>query len=84
MSTIAMALKWIKKEGRWMGWQNKAKRIAFASTVYHIWATRNKQIFEDVVSDKEDIIHKIKSHVHRVMFVLYPDVLSLFETLAIT
>ncbi|GFP82681.1 putative ribonuclease h protein at1g65750 [Phtheirospermum japonicum] len=42
MTTIASALKWIKKEGRGTTWHGKAKRMALASTVYHIWIARNR------------------------------------------
>ncbi|KAK4342218.1 hypothetical protein RND71_038034 [Anisodus tanguticus] len=57
MSTIDSALKFIRKEGRGSGWQAKAKRIALASTIYHIWTERNKeftqQIFETLTQDTQ-------------------------------
>lgn len=46
MSTIAIFLKWIKKEARGTSWRSEAKRIALMSTVYYLWLTRNRKIFE--------------------------------------
>lgn len=83
-TTIASSLKWLKKEARGTGWQSRAKRMAFASTVYHIWATRNRLIFEDTRTTVDELIFTIKTNVYKAMFTLYPSVLIEFERLAVT
>lgn len=45
MSTLASALKWLKKEARGSPWQSKAKRVALACTVYYIRSALNRLIF---------------------------------------
>ena len=45
MSTIASALKWIKKEGWGTSWRSKMKRIALAYSVFQIWNAWNRMIF---------------------------------------
>ncbi|XP_022860943.1 uncharacterized protein LOC111381398 [Olea europaea var. sylvestris] len=82
MSTLAIALKWMKKENRGTSWLTKTKRVALASTVYYIWLTRNRKIFEDLPADLDSIARRIKTHVYKVMFTLYPDILILYESLA--
>ncbi|KAI3458729.1 hypothetical protein Pfo_015392, partial [Paulownia fortunei] len=83
MSNINSALKWIKKEAGGTLWHNKAKKIALACTVYQIWTTRNRKIFEDIPPIISSIVHKIKTFVYKLLFTLYPYVLNLFEDLAI-
>lgn len=83
MSTIPSALKWIKKEGHGTSWQCKAKKIALASTVYHIWTARNRLIFEDLRPNPDSIVIRIKTQVYKVMFSLYPHVLNHYESLAL-
>ncbi|XP_022855080.1 uncharacterized protein LOC111376355, partial [Olea europaea var. sylvestris] len=82
MTTLAMALKWLKKEARGTSWLSKAKRVALATKVYYIWLTRNRKLFEDLSYDLDSIVRRIKTHVYKVMFTLYPDVLILYESLA--
>ncbi|XP_022870493.1 uncharacterized protein LOC111389759 [Olea europaea var. sylvestris] len=60
-----------------------AKRVAFSSTVYYIWLMRKRKIFEDLSPDLDSIVRLIKTHVYKVMFTLYPDVLIHFESLAV-
>ena len=64
-------------------WFSKFKRIAFSSTVYHIWTARNRFIFEGLPAIAECIIHRIKTSVYRAMFALYPQALVQLEALAI-
>ncbi|KAL3628266.1 hypothetical protein CASFOL_027312 [Castilleja foliolosa] len=73
MTTLASALKWIKKEARGTSTLSKAKRIALASTVYHIWNARNRMCFEDEVPNLVGYCVKIKSHVYSVIYTLYPN-----------
>lgn len=42
MSTTSSTLKWIKNEGRRTTWQSKARRVALANTIYHIWIACNR------------------------------------------
>ncbi|XP_022853426.1 uncharacterized protein LOC111374897 [Olea europaea var. sylvestris] len=62
MSTRPSALKWIKKEVQWTTWHSKAKWIALASTIYHLWMACNRDIFEDLTPNVEGIVRKIKTH----------------------
>ena len=77
MSTIQSTLRWLKKEARGTSWRSKAKYIAFSCTVYYIWNARNRCIFEGQCPSVTDIVSKIKTHVYRVLFTLYPHVLIL-------
>ncbi|KAI3463916.1 hypothetical protein Pfo_020579 [Paulownia fortunei] len=79
MSNINSALKWIKKEASGTLWQNKAKKIALACTVYHIWTVRNGKIFEGIPPIIPSIVHKIKTYVYKSLFTLYPHVLARYE-----
>lgn len=73
MTTIASSIKWIKKSSRKQSKQGKAQRIGLACTVYMIWNARNRKIFEDCSPNIADICFKIKSHVYKVLYTLYPD-----------
>ncbi|XP_022878612.1 uncharacterized protein LOC111396408 [Olea europaea var. sylvestris] len=55
MSTLPSALKWIKKESKGKSWHNKLKRIAFSSTVYHVWMARNRNIFYNLIPQIDSI-----------------------------
>lgn len=83
MTTLASALKWMKKEARGTTWHSKAKRIALASTVYYIWMARNRMIFENLRPHVESIVRRIKTHIYKVIFSLYPHVSTQYETMAI-
>jgi len=74
MSTISSALKWIKKEARGSSGRAKAKKVALACTVYHIWNARNRRMFEGQVQQVEPIVFKIKLHIYKTLFSLDPDV----------
>lgn len=76
MSTLESGVKWLKKESKGGSWRQKAKRVAFASTVYHIWKARNKQIFEGLHPSEQGIIRQIKYHVYSVIFGHFPHVLD--------
>ncbi|XP_022853499.1 uncharacterized protein LOC111374969 [Olea europaea var. sylvestris] len=81
MTTLVSALKWLKKEAHGTSWLSKVKRIALASTVYYIWLTWNRKIFEDLSTNLDCIVRQIKTHVYKVMFTSYPDVLIHFEAI---
>ena len=68
MSTLKSATKWLIKEARGTGIQSKAKKVALACTVYHIWEARNKRIFEGVIKQPDAIVRQIQMQVYRVMF----------------
>lgn len=76
MSTLASAAKWIKKDVKGSSWQSKAKRVAFASSVYHIWLARNKRIFEGATPSVSGLIHQIKTHVFRTIYGHFPHLMA--------
>ena len=80
ISTVANALKWLKKEARGSPWPSKLKRVGLDSTIYFLWNAHNGLIFEGITSNKETIIRRIKTYVYKVM---YPYVLVYFESLAL-
>jgi len=82
MSTLASAIKWLRKEARGSSWQCKAKRVALACTVYYIWTARNRQIFEGQRPLVDSIISRVKAQVYRIIFSMYPYVVTHFESLA--
>ncbi|PSR91447.1 Transcriptional activator like [Actinidia chinensis var. chinensis] len=57
--------------------QSKAKKVAFACTVYYIWEARNEKIFEGVTKQPKVIVRRIQLQVYRVIFNLYPDLIRL-------
>ena len=77
MITLKSVVKWIIKEARGTGIQSKAKKVALACSVYHIWEARNKRIFEGVIKQPEAIVRQIQMQVYRVMFNLYPNLTKL-------
>jgi len=81
LNTVGSALKWIRGQARGASWQSKAKQIALAATIYHIWQARNRMIFEDLRACKDSIINRIKTFVYRIMFSMYPYVLIQFESI---
>ena len=72
MSTISSALRWIRKEARGSTCRARAKRVALACSVYHIWTARNRKIFDGQAQVVEETVFRIKLHVSRVLFSLYP------------
>ncbi|XP_052198247.1 uncharacterized protein LOC127805524 [Diospyros lotus] len=82
MTTIGSTLKWIKREARGASWQGKAKRIALAAMIYHIWQAWNRKVFEDLRACGDNIINRIKTLVYRIMFCMYPYVLIQYEAIA--
>ncbi|KAK6132726.1 hypothetical protein DH2020_033531 [Rehmannia glutinosa] len=83
MSTLNSGLKWLKKEAKGTSIQSKSKRITFATTVYHIWYARNRLVFEDEVPNPDYVIYRIKTHVYKVMYSLYPSFMINLENVAI-
>jgi len=80
-ASLASTVKWLRKEGRGSSWQSKAKQVAFACSVYYIWSARNRLIFEGQSILVDSIISRIKTQVYRIIFSMYPYVLSHFESL---
>ena len=73
MLTISSALKWIKKEAKGSSGKAKAKKVALACTVYHIWNARNRKIFEGQTQEVVSTVFKIKLHIYRTVFTLDPN-----------
>lgn len=61
MFTLQSAMKWIKKESGGTTSHSKAKCVALVTTIYHIWTTKNRLIFENLRSHDDSIIRQIKT-----------------------
>lgn len=83
MSTVPVPWSGIKKEAWGSSWHSKDKRIALACTIYQLWTARNRSIFEGLRPPASSNIRRIKTHVYKVMFSLYPNVLIQFESRAL-
>lgn len=46
-------------------------------TVYYIWQVRNRNVFEGVSFVSKDVTHRICTHVYKVMFKLYSQILDI-------
>lgn len=73
-STLPGIAKWLRKSVRGTSWQAKAKRFAFACTVYYIWSARNKRIFEGTAPSLQGLILQIKTLVYSVIYSRFPHV----------
>jgi hypothetical protein len=49
MSTLASALKWIKKESKGTRIGTKVRKIAFACMVHRLWSVHNLAVFEGII-----------------------------------
>jgi hypothetical protein len=72
MTTLASALKWIKKEARGTQIGTKARKLALACTVHRLWRVRNLAIFEGNVPCIDSTVFWIQLHVYRNLHTLYP------------
>ena len=59
-------------ESRGSSCKAKARRIALACTVYHIWIARNRRIFEGHAMEVEAVVFTIKLQVYRTLYSLLP------------
>ena len=73
MQTLKAAVKWMIKEARGTGFPAKIKRIGLACTVYYIWKTQNKRLFEDKIEQPEAIARRIQIQSYRILYSLFPD-----------
>ncbi|KAK6131672.1 hypothetical protein DH2020_034579 [Rehmannia glutinosa] len=71
MSTLASAIKWIKKD-RVDPILKKARSIALCAFVSHIWKARNAFIFDGTPFTEEAIFHKIQKHVYKALYFRFP------------
>lgn len=72
MTTVAVAVKWLSKEPHGSGIVWKARWVALASTVSHIWYARNHLVFENRPFSVPGVVKSIKSDVYRVVYSLFP------------
>ncbi|GAA0153470.1 hypothetical protein LIER_37684 [Lithospermum erythrorhizon] len=72
MSTLASAIKWIKKEFKGSNVKNRAVRIAFSSTIFEVWAARNVINFDGGKVSTQDIIARVKTTTYRILYRLNP------------
>ena len=74
MTTLLATVKHMKREARGTTWLSRRRRLALSCTVYYIWITRNRLLFEHLYPNIQDIVYRIKTHVYRVGYSLYPSV----------
>jgi hypothetical protein len=80
MSTLASALKWLKKESRGTRIGTKARKVALACMVHRLWRVRNQAVFESKVPSIDDTIFWIRLHVYRNLHTMYPSIMTPAET----
>ncbi|KAG9158709.1 hypothetical protein Leryth_023480 [Lithospermum erythrorhizon] len=67
-SILASAIKWIKKEFKGCRVKDRAVRIAFSSTVFEVWASRNVINFDGGNVSTQDIIARVKTTTYRILY----------------
>lgn len=67
MSTLKMAIKWLKKEKCPEKWILKLRRLTIASTIYFLWNARNRARFEEEVPQLHIIARKTQIHVSIIL-----------------
>lgn len=60
-------LRWarlhVRKKSIWAKWT----KAAFSATIYFLWVARNLKIFEGLCPSVRDVVHRITTHVYRLM-----------------
>ena len=74
LNTLKAVVRWMKMKNRGTTWCSKRTRLAFICTIYYIWITRNRLLFDNLSPSIPDIVCRIKTHVYRVGYALYPNV----------
>lgn len=64
--TLKNLIRWTLKHARRRSTRTKFIKVTFACTIYCLWISRNKKIFEDQVSIAQDVAHRIVTHVYRI------------------
>ncbi|XP_074315220.1 uncharacterized protein LOC141651404 [Silene latifolia] len=61
-SSIALRFicSWFKRHNRGRSWLKKQRRCALLSSIYLIWAERNKRIFQNLARPPSSLIWKVK------------------------
>jgi hypothetical protein len=72
MATLNNNLKWPRKESKGKSMKAKANKIAASTIVYHLWAARNRSIFENRIEIINVIVRTIKYHICRIMYDHFP------------
>lgn len=73
MTTIASVIKHIKSEKKGGSTiVQKAKHLALATMVNHIWYARNCLIFEDISFDVKNIFKSIQGDVYSCLYSMFP------------
>lgn len=78
MSTLKMALKWLKKENGRNPWIAKLHRHTLASIVYFIWCARNRALFESENFQLNAIVRKVQIYVFSIIIAWYSHVEEIF------
>ncbi|KAK6160826.1 hypothetical protein DH2020_004207 [Rehmannia glutinosa] len=71
MSTLASAIKWIRKD-KADPILKKARAVAFCCSIYHIWKARNAHVFDGDPFSYEAVFKKIQFHVYQVIYSIFP------------
>ncbi|VFQ94486.1 unnamed protein product, partial [Cuscuta campestris] len=72
LSTLTRAIRWLKAFRRGDGILKKARRIAFACTIFHLWKLRNVAHFEREPLSIQVVTSKIK--INHALVVLIPKI----------
>lgn len=56
---------WSLRHARIRSLRTKCIKATFACTIYCLWYSRNRKIFEDQVASAQDVVHRIITHVYR-------------------
>ncbi|RAL49224.1 hypothetical protein DM860_014442 [Cuscuta australis] len=72
LSTIDRAVRWLKAPRRGDAILKKARKVALACTVFHIWKQRNACQFDQEPLNVEGMISKIKVMVYTIVGRMWP------------
>ncbi|GAB2265298.1 hypothetical protein Dimus_037808 [Dionaea muscipula] len=73
INSLPLLLPWIKRRARGNGMRATAIRLSCAAAVYYIWEGRNQLIWDHKAMDTGDRVRKIKVHVFRSMYYIFPN-----------
>ncbi|GAA0163271.1 hypothetical protein LIER_19178 [Lithospermum erythrorhizon] len=74
MTTLASALRWIKKEHGGVRIRAKAIILAFSIMVHEIWRARNSLAFEEEAVVAETIVARVKLATYHILSRTFPGI----------
>lgn len=60
-------VRWTLDNARRKSARTKFIKATFAATIYYLWNARNLKIFEDQLTNALDVVHRITTHVYRLL-----------------